>query len=407
MYDLTDEMKQFSRDPDPEGSKKDIGMQAFEIGDANRSLVLDNDPVFVFDEGRLRDTYRRFQTGFPGEVTYAVKANPDPLVLRHLAGAGMAAFDVASPTEMETVRRIAPQARLHYHNPIRARSEIAQARRFGVVSWSVDRISELDKLGSVVGQEIAVRLKLPVSGAAYDFGSKFGAAPAQAGALLRDVIRRGGLPSITFHPGTQCADPSAWARYIEASAALAHRVGQPLHRLNVGGGFAAARGGAAPDLERVFHTIETTAQQAFNGTPPPLVCEPGRPMVADAMDLVLRVKAVSGDALYLNDGIYGALAEWRDLGASDAIETFAPDGSPRRGAPRAWTVFGPTCDSLDRLPAPLRLPQDLAEEDILLIPGMGAYAAALVAPFNGYGAKALVAHKGDIFGSELVANTMV
>lgn len=358
-----------------------------------------DEPVFILDVDRLQGTYGRFRAGFPGLVTYAVKANPDPRVLQGLVGAGMGAFDVASIAEMQTVRQIAPDAVLHYHNPIRSRAEIAQARRFGVASWSVDRMSELDKLGPIAGLEIAVRLKLSVAGAAYDFGSKFGAEPAQAQALLEAVVQRGGLPSITFHPGTQCTDPSAWARYIEASAALAQAIGRPLHRLNVGGGFAAARGGPVPDLESAFRIIRSTAHSAFDGAPPPLVCEPGRAMVADAVTLVLRVKAVSGATLFLNDGIYGALAEWRDLGAPGGLRVCAPDGTERRGAPRPWTVFGPTCDSLDRLDAPLSLPGDTADDDLVVIPGMGAYAAALVTGFNGYGAKTLVVCKGDIFGS--------
>jgi ornithine decarboxylase len=61
-------------------------------------------------------------------------------------------------------------------------------------------------------------------------------------------------------------------------------------------------------------------------------------------------------------------------------------GRPRTGAPRSRVVWGPTCDSIDRLPAPLDLPGDLAEGDALLFPGMGAYSTALATRFNGYGA---------------------
>jgi ornithine decarboxylase len=36
-----------------------------------------DEPVFFFDPAELRATARRFIEGFPGQVTYAVKANPD------------------------------------------------------------------------------------------------------------------------------------------------------------------------------------------------------------------------------------------------------------------------------------------------------------------------------------------
>jgi ornithine decarboxylase len=344
-------------------------------------------PVFLFCPQALAATARTFLTGFQGLVTYAVKANPDARILQGLHDAGLRAFDVASPDEMARVRAVAPDAVLHYHNPIRSRAEIDQARHFGVAGWSVDRMSELDKLGALHGAEVAVRLKLPVAGAAYDFGSKFGAPPELAEALLRAVADRGGRPSMTFHPGTQCPTPDAWQRYIAACAEIARAAGLRLHRLNVGGGFPAHRGGAAPDLQAIFDAIADAARDAFDGTPPALVCEPGRAMVAECMALAVTVKAVDEGAVFLDDGIYGALSEWRDIAPGDRVRVVAADGLPRMDPAEPRIVFGPTCDSLDRLPHPLPLPVTIVEGDRLIFAGMGAYSACLVTGFNGYGTR--------------------
>ncbi|MCC1492503.1 type III PLP-dependent enzyme [Cognatishimia sp. F0-27] len=351
-----------------------------------------DEPVFFFAPARLRARAWHFLRRFPGQVTYAVKANPDPACLRVLVEAGVGAFDVASVAEMQAVRAVAPDAALHYHNPIRSAGEIAQARGFGVRSWSVDRASALDALGDIAGAQIAVRLRLPVSGAAYDFGAKFGADPDAAEALLRLVAARGGVPCMTFHPGTQCESAAPWAAYIAACAQIAQRAGVRLARLNVGGGFAAHRSGRAPDLDAVFNRIASAREAVFadSGGQPELVCEPGRAMVADAWQIALRVKASDETGVYLNDGVYGALSEWRDLPPGDRIAVFAADGADRRGAAVPRVVFGPTCDSLDRLPAPLPLPDDLQVGDYLLIEGMGAYSGALVTGFNGYGARQVV-----------------
>jgi ornithine decarboxylase len=48
-------------------------------------------------------------------------------------------------------------------------------------------------------------------------------------------------------------------------------------------------------------------------------------------------------------------------------------------------VFGPTCDSIDRLPGEMMLPADLAEGDYLLFHGMGAYSTVTNTRFNGFG----------------------
>ncbi|WP_101065426.1 type III PLP-dependent enzyme [Roseovarius salinarum] len=342
--------------------------------------------TLYFSPAVLQATARRFMQGFDGLVTYAVKANPEPAVLDNLVAAGVRAFDVASPAEMAAVRAACPDAALHYNNPVRSRDEIAAARAHGVASWSVDCRAELDKLeGLDPGTEIAVRLALPVAGAAYDFGDKFGAGPGAAAVLLAEVAARGFTPAMTFHPGTQCADPDAWASYINACADVARTAGVRIARLNVGGGFAAHRSGDAPDLERIFARVSAETGRAFGAHPPALVCEPGRAMVAEAVVLATRVKAVREcGALFLNDGIYGALAEARDVGAPGRFRVLAPDGTPRSGTAAPRTVFGPTCDSLDRLPGPLSLPGDVAEGDYVLFSGMGAYARSLATGFNGY-----------------------
>lgn len=348
-----------------------------------------DDAVLFFAPDVLHRTAKRFQSGFPGLVTYAVKANDALEVLENLVATGLTAFDVASPAEMRAVRSVAPAAALHYNNPVRSTAEIRLARDFGVRSYSVDCLGELEKLlasGIDAGTEIAVRLHLPVAGAAYDFGAKFGATPDQSAVLLRRVAERGLVPAMTFHPGTQCADPAAWAAYIHECARVAQRAGVRLRRLNVGGGFAAHRTGAAPDLDTIFTGIDAAVRHAFGNDRPDLVCEPGRAMVAEAFTAATRVKAVRDDGtVFLNDGIYGSFAEAPILGNVDRIEVVPQSG--RRPAPdtRPCIVFGPTCDSLDRLPGRVPLPVDLAEGDWILFHGMGAYSRATLTRFNGYG----------------------
>ncbi|UWQ15244.1 type III PLP-dependent enzyme [Aliiroseovarius sp. M344] len=345
-------------------------------------------PVLYFAPSALQATAQRFIDGFDGLVTYAVKANDSKVVLENLVASGISAFDVASPAEMHALRSVSPDVVMHYNNPVRSRDEIAQAVELGVRSYSIDAPHEFEKLRAQVdpaGVEVAVRLRLSVEGAAYHFGAKFGADAEQAVALLRMVKEAGYTPSMTFHPGTQCAAPSAWSTYIETCAEVAKAAGVTLSRLNVGGGFAANRG-VAPDLEAIFGAIHDAVIKAFGQNAPALVCEPGRAMVADAFTLATRVKSIREDgAVFLNDGIYGALSEAPSIGVPDRIVTVTSNGDQHAGAVSRRVVFGPTCDSIDQLPDPLALPSDLAEDDYVLFSGMGAYSLATVTRFNGYG----------------------
>lgn len=347
-------------------------------------------PVLFFSPSALQAAARRFIDGFPGMVTYAVKSNPSEEVVENLAAAGVRGYDCASMFEIDLIRRLAPDAAIHYNNPVRSRAEIAYAVSKGVKSYSVDSASELAKLIELVptqDTEISVRFKLPVSGAAYNFGAKFGATAELATDLLRTVAAAGFIPSITFHPGTQCTDPAAWETYIRTAADIARDAGVTIARLNVGGGFPSHRlSGVIPQLEATFQLIDRVATEAFGDNRPLLICEPGRGICGDAFTLAARVKAVrDGVHVFMNDGVYGTLTELPLIGVIDRTEVLSPTGEKRTGATRGWIVFGPTCDSVDRLPGEVALPADLNEGDYVIVQGMGAYSTVTNTRFNGFG----------------------
>lgn len=354
-----------------------------------RSLRPEN-PVMVFAPTVLQDRARAFLAGFPGFVTYAVKSNPDEAVIQNLVQAGIKGFDVASPFEIDLIGRLAPMAARHYHNPVRSRAEIAHAVAAGIKAWSVDSRTELDKLFEQVPAdacEISPRFKLPVLGAAYDFGSKFGASPELAADLLRAVHEKGYIASLTFHPGTQCTDPHAWEQYIRTAAEIAQMAGVRPKRLNVGGGFPSWRvHGVEPDLPAIFELIGRTTAEAFGPDAPELVCEPGRGICADAFAIITRVKAVrDGTNVFLNDGVYGGMNELPVIGNLDRLEVLTPEGRLRGENSHGRVVFGPTCDSVDRLPGEISLPDDIQEGDYVVFHGAGAYSVVTNTRFNGFG----------------------
>lgn len=352
-------------------------------------------PVLFFAPAELSASAKRFLDGFPGLVTYAVKANSEPAVVMGLISAGVRAWDVASPAEIELLRRLSPESTLHYHNPAKSRGEIAFALSQGVRVFSADCLVELDKIAAVAAEngvaaseiEASVRFKLPVAGAAYNFGSKFGATPEKAAELLRRAVALGMETSLTFHPGTQCETAEAWVSYVHRAADIAADARVTLRRLNVGGGFPGALYGERFDLEAIFRAIGAARDAAFGADGPTLVCEPGRGMVSGCMALAARVKLVREDgAVFLNDGIYGGLDEFPVLGRTHSFRVLTPEADVRGGATRPAVLFGPTCDSMDRLPGEAAVPADIAEDDFIVFDGMGAYGSVTATQFNGYGA---------------------
>lgn len=363
-------------------------------------VLAPEEPVFCFSAAALEARVARFLNGFRGEVAYAVKANPSRDMLAVAAASGIAVFDVASVPEMEAVRAVRPDAVLHYHNPVKSRAEIAAAlTAHGCRRFAADHVDEVRKIaevaGTTAGIEIAVRFRLGRhGGSAHDFSSKFGLPVDGAARLLAEVAGLGFTPVLTFHPGSQCRDPEAWVRHIEAAADIARAAGVTLAALNVGGGFPARyRDGGEPALETIFGRIAEAAARAFRGRAPKLECEPGRALCAPALSLLTRVKAVRRDMgeAFINDGLYGALMEAGQSAAVMPAYRVIRAGRVYTGATVPMTVFGPTCDPLDVLPVKLDLPADVSEDDFIEFGGIGAYSTALVTRFNGYGVTETIA----------------
>lgn len=357
-------------------------------------------PIFCYSAPALAARLQEFKQGFAGDVCFAVKAAPLPQIIATLAAGGLDGFDVASPAEMALVRGVCATAKLYYNNPVKSSEEIIAAwRTYGVTHFTVDDTAELAKIARIIPAsrdiEIAVRFRLAdehyASDAAYAFHTKFGAARADAVALLRQADDLGYGVSLSFHPGSQCTDPASFAAHIAEAANIAARAGVTLRRLNVGGGFPAAYPGSkAPVLERYFVAIsEAVAAHFPNGLP--VVAEPGRAMVAPAMSLLTRIKhrRPSGE-VFLNDGLYGGLMELLMADIELPVRCWHGDGRLHASESVPTVVFGPTCDSIDRLPRHVELASEAGEGDYVEFGLAGAYSAATVTRFNGYGSLSLV-----------------
>jgi ornithine decarboxylase len=369
---------------------------------AAASLALKPDaPLFCFSAPQLQARAQIFLKGFPGEVTFAVKANSSSHVIKGLADAGVRAWDVASVHEMAMVSKISPRARFHYHNPVKSRREISDAYKIHKCQrYVVDCREELAKIADIIGPakdiEIAVRLVLPRERAssAHDFSTKFGAPDHICVELLKQIVALGYTPLLTFHPGSQATEPRTYARHIEAAARISKTAEVAISKLNVGGGFPANYVlSPAPEPQIFFKAIEKAVIKAFGkDNKPALECEPGRGLVATCMSLLTRVKLVctDGDDIFINDGVYGGLMEYMQVPELEPPFRVIRDGNVIDGPTKSWKVFGPTCDPLDVLPHRLDLLAELREDDYIEFGSLGAYGLATMTNFNGYGGNAII-----------------
>jgi len=357
------------------------------------------EPMHCLRPGVVAATAAAFIEAFPGDVLYAVKCNPDPAVLRALHQGGARHFDCASLPEVRLVRGMFPEAVIHFMHPIKARGAIREAwAQHGVRDFVLDSADELAKIHTEIAATgvsgdlgLIVRLALPKGAAKLDLSGKFGARVYDAAALLRAGREHAVTLGVSFHVGSQCMDPLAWRDALDLSGKVIRAAGVKLDVLDVGGGFPVSYPDQEPPPLGAFLAEIEAGYEQLGLSDLRLWAEPGRALVAGGTSVVVQVQArrgvtiqgVQGEALYINDGVYGSLADAGTLGFRYPVRLVRPDPDVSVDMV-GFSLFGPTCDSADVMRGPFVLPGDVREGDWIEIGQLGAYGACLRTAFNGF-----------------------
>src|SRR3954462_14239808 len=105
------------------------------------------EPLVCLRPATIAAASRCFVAAFPGDVLYAVKCNPEPRVLRAVWAGGVRHFDCASLPEIALVRKLLPQAEVHFMHPVKSRPAIHAAfREYGVTDFALASTDELEKI---------------------------------------------------------------------------------------------------------------------------------------------------------------------------------------------------------------------------------------------------------------------
>src|SRR6202040_111099 len=153
---------------------------------------------------------------------------------------------------------------------------------------------------------------------------------------------------VAFHVGSQCLDPLAWRRALRIAGAVIAEAGVAIDIVDVGGGFPVAYPDVEPPPLGAFMAEIEAGFDALGLPNAQLWAEPGRALVAGGGSILVQVQARRDDALFINDGVYGSLADAGTLAFRYPVRCIRPAGETSDVA-RGFRFFGPTCDSADTM----------------------------------------------------------
>jgi len=364
-------------------------MQKFNSVDELVNTIQPVDPVYCIRPHSIKAACSWFKNNFPGKVLYAIKTNPSEKVIKYIGECGINHFDVASINEIKLIKKVLPQAKAFYMNTIKSREHIKEAYfNYNIKDFAFDTKDELQKIieATKTAKDLTLYVRVSISNehAEIDLSKKFGALPSEALGLLRLAKAHAKKVGLSFHVGSQCMHPISYAKGIADLGSIIKKTKINPDIINVGGGFPSIY----PDLNpQPLDSYMTEIKKAFNNlkleNKPELFCEPGRALVAESGSSIVKVILRKKQKLYINDGTYGSLF---DAGVPNFVlpTRMIPNGRITSKKLTSYSLFGPTCDSIDYMKGPFILPNNLKEGDYIEIGQLGAYSLTFRTKFNGF-----------------------
>jgi diaminopimelate decarboxylase len=352
---------------------------------------------YIIDLGEITRTYINWTTMLPDvKPYYAVKCNPNPVLLEALAALG-ANFDCASENEMKTIIEITKDpTRIVFANPCKMTSQIRYARSNDVDLMTFDCEEELYKIKLYHPYaNLILRIAVDDSKSLCKFNKKFGCKLENVEELLTIAkTLKLEVTGISFHVGSGCSSANNFYKAIndcKTASDIAAKLGIKIKIIDIGGGFPGLDTNVRfEDIAKEVNNGITDffGQEALQENKIQFIAEPGRYFAQKSHTLVLNVigkkiiQEENGDKIvvyYLNDGVYGSFnCIYFDHGKPVILPFNERDGKMFKSI-----LFGPTCDSIDLISENVMLPE-LAIGEWVYVENFGAYTSASSSGFNGF-----------------------
>lgn len=366
------------------------------------------DKAFCFlNEQLLWQQAKHFQKHFlpksPEQaIAYAIKANPRARILEILAAAGMTHTDCSSLGEISKVQQYSPSITPLYCYPSIFRYERERALDAGVRYFTVEDEEDIrgllqgcrDKHIPETEIEITIRVSIPNPDADIDLSKKCSQSIPETLRLLKllkteSQVRIG----LSTNTGSQNRNPQSYARAVKILSQLANSI-EGVNSFNFGGGFPVNYSPLdqyklQDYLETLTKAVRQYTQDLLLDPDPKVIIEPGRAMVAEAVDLIIPIRrrksSVKEDILVIDDGIYtcfidAIVHDWKYY-----FDAFGQGGRKLDGRKIPYKIRGRSCDAGDALIQTPTLPANLQKKDYIHLRNSGAYTdSTSTISFNGF-----------------------
>ena len=366
-------------------------------------------PYYVYDFDHITTQYNELKGAFKARkslVAYAVKANSNLSVIKHLASLGAGA-DCVSIGEVKRALKvgIAPY-KIIFSGVGKIDSEIKEALELGILMINVESDAELQRVEAIAKEldvvaRISIRVNPNIDPKTHPYIStglhenKFGVDIDTAKRMYIQCKNSENLDpqGIHCHIGSQLTELEPIKESVKIVADLVRNLKAikiELSFMDIGGGL-----GIVYDDEKLIDTNEyaQSVLETMFGLDITIICEPGRFLVGNCGTFVTKVlyEKVNGNKRFvIVDGAMNDLIRPSLYNAYHKIEVLNDNKEFSD-----CNLVGPVCESGDFFAKNIDLPKT-EHNDLIAIYSAGAYGFTMASNYNTRGKVAEIAVENGV-----------
>ncbi|QKF80878.1 diaminopimelate decarboxylase [Halarcobacter ebronensis] len=361
-------------------------------------------PYYVYDFDYITNQYNELKESFKARkslIAYALKANSNLSVIKHLAQLGAGA-DCVSIGEVKRALKVGiPPYKIIFSGVGKIDGEIQEALEFDILMINVESAAELNRVEKIAKElgkvaRISIRVNPNIDPKTHPYIStglhenKFGVDIDTAKRMYIQCNNSEFLEPVGIHChiGSQLTQLQPIKESVQIIADLVRNLKAikiELSFMDVGGGL-----GIIYDDEKLIDTYEyaQAVLESMFGLDITVVCEPGRFIVGNAGTFVTKVlyEKVNGEKRFvIVDGAMNDLIRPSLYNAYHKVEVLNNNNELSK-----CNLVGPICESGDFFAKDITLPKT-EHNDLIAIHSAGAYGFVMSSNYNTRGRVAEIA----------------
>ncbi len=352
-------------------------------------------PLYCYSLKKIKENIKNFQKSFKSIdplVCFAVKANPNKIILRQMGKLGLGADVVSIGELMRALKAGIKPNKIVFSGVGKTSHELIYAIKKNILLINAESKSEILEIERIAKKEkkkvkVGVRLN-PNTDAKTLIQISTGKKENKFGIPEKDLLhvvkyiknsKYLDLKCLSVHIGSQILDHTPYEKMLKVVRRIINKTKFKFEYIDLGGGMGIDYENKNRRLN--LNKYSKSIKKILIKNKSKIIFEPGRSIIGNSGFLISKI-------IYIKEGhkkdfiiLDAAMNDLMRPALYNANHRIIPANKNKKKTKRTYEFVGPICESTDKF-STLKGFQKLKEKDLILICDVGAYGMSLSSNYN-------------------------